>query len=80
MSIAKLKKAIKEEKLVYGYKETLGNLRQGKTKVVFLSSNCPEDIKNKIKDYKAEIISLKIPNEEISILCKKPFLVSVLSY
>lgn len=80
MSLAKLKKAIKEQKLIYGTKKTLLNLKLGRTKTVFLASNCPEETKNKIKSYKVEVIQLKIPNDEISMLCKKPFLISVISY
>jgi len=81
MSILKLKKALKEKDLIIGTKRTLKNLKLGYTKVVFIASNCPEKIKKEIKSYKnIEVIELKIPNDEVAMICKKPFPISVLSY
>lgn len=81
MSIAKLKKAIKEEKLIYGTNQTLKNLKLGITKVVFLASNCPETTKKIVKGYgNVEIIELNVPNDEIAMICKRPHPISVLSY
>lgn len=81
MSIAKLKKAIKEQKLIYGTEKTLKNIRLGNTKVVFLASNCPEDTKKMIKSYgNTEVIELNVPNDEIAMICKRPHPISVLSY
>lgn len=81
MSIPKLKKAIKEQKLIYGTQKTLKNLKLGLAKVVFLASNCPENIKKEIKSYSdVEIIDLTIPNDEIAMICKRPHPISVLSY
>ena len=81
MSIVKLKKALKEQKVIFGTQRTLKNIKLGHTKVVFLASNCQEDIKKQIKSYKnIEIIELKIPNDEVAMICKRPHSISVLSY
>ncbi len=81
MSILKLKKALKEQKIIFGTKRTLKNLKLGYTKAVFIASNCQEEIKKEIKSYKnIDIIELKIPNTEIAMICKKPYPISVLSY
>ena len=81
MSLAKLKKAIKEQKVIFGTTRTLKNIKLGYTKVVFLASNCPEKTKNQIKSYKdIEVIELKIPNDEVAMTCKRPHNISVLSY
>ncbi len=81
MSIAKLKKALKEQKVIFGTQRTLKNIKIGYTKVVFLASNCQETIKKEIKSYKnIEIIELKIPNDEVAMICKRPHNISVLSY
>ena len=39
MSVAKLREALKSQKITYGTRETLRNLKLGKTKVVFLSKD-----------------------------------------
>jgi large subunit ribosomal protein L30e len=81
--MSELKKALKEKKLNFGTDLTLKKLRDGKVKKVFLASNCPENTKKTIKYYaklsKAEVIELEVSNEELGVLCKKPFMISVLS-
>ena len=84
MSLADLKKAVKEEKLVFGTDRTLKMIREGKAKKVFISSNCPKQVREDIKHYATiagmEVNELKEPNEELGIICKKPFSISVLCY
>ncbi|MEK6934384.1 MAG: ribosomal L7Ae/L30e/S12e/Gadd45 family protein [Nanoarchaeota archaeon] len=80
MTLEKLRKALKDEKVIFGTEKTLKNLRLGKTKAVFIASNCPTDIKEKIKKYKVEVIELKEPNDEIALICKRPHSISILSY
>ncbi len=82
--IAELKKAIKEQELVYGARETVKNLKLGKTKAVFLASNCSEGMREDIKHYGeisgVKVYELEIPDSEIGMLCKRMHSVSVLSY
>ncbi len=77
-----LTKALNEKTLVIGNDRTIKNLKQGKTKKVFLASNCPNKIKQEIIKHKnkAEIIELDINSEELNIRLKKPFNIAVLSY
>ena len=79
-----LKQALKEKEMVLGTKETIKGLKQGKLSKVFLASNCPNHVKEDIKHYaklaNAEVEELKIPDDEVGLLCKKQFSVSVLSY
>jgi large subunit ribosomal protein L30e len=84
MSLDNLKKAIKEDKLIIGTERTLKSLKKGIVKEVFVSKNCPEDLKNQIKKY-VEISGIKISeleetNLEIGTLCKKPFSVNLCCY
>ena len=51
MSLDELKKALKEKTLVLGADRTLKRLQNGKCKKVFLASNCPENLKRKIKSW-----------------------------
>jgi len=81
--IASIRKLVKEKKAIIGTKITLKNLKLGKIKKVYFSLNCPEGAIEGIKHYakltKAEVVKLKYPNDELGILCKKPFSISVLS-
>lgn len=84
MSLQDLKDALKKKGLVFGYNQTIKNLKNGKTKVIFLAENCGKEIEDNIAHYanlaNAKIIKLDKPRSEISIFCKKNFPVSVISY
>ncbi len=80
MSLSKLKAILKEKNLVYGTEKTLKNLRLGKPKIVFLASNCPEDVRNKIKSYEVEVVELDEPSDELALICKRAHSVLVLSH
>lgn len=79
-----LKKAIKEQKLVYGTNETIKRLKLGSCKAVFIASNCPKRVRDDIKRYSglcgAAVNELDIPDSEIGMLCKRRHSVSVLCY
>jgi large subunit ribosomal protein L30e len=84
MSLDNLKKVIKGKKLIIGTERTLKALKQGTIKEVFVSKNCPENLKKQIKKY-GEISGILISeleetNEEIGTLCKKPFSVNLCCY
>jgi len=78
-----IKKLIKSKNLVIGTERTIKNLRLGKVDKVILSSNCSEKVVNDLNYYaslsKAETIRLPYPNEELGVICKKNFPISVLS-
>jgi len=80
MSLSKLKSLLKEKNIVYGTDRTLKNLKLGKTKVVFLARNCPQDIRNKIKSYDVDVIELEEASDEITLICKRAHSVIVLSH
>jgi len=79
--IAELKKVLESKKAVIGTDETIKLLRQGKIKKVFLSSNCAPQAKGDIEQLckvdGIEIIELAQSNDEIGVLCRKPFAISV---
>ena len=82
MSLKELKKVL-TEKVIIGSEETIKKLKQGKTKKVFLASNCREDVKARIKRYaqlgNIEIYELEETNRELGTLCKKSYAISVIS-
>jgi len=77
-----IKKALEVKKIVIGTERTMKELKKGTLTSVYLSSNCPVDIKEDIAHYSSlistEVIELDVPNDELGIVCKKPFSVSIL--
>lgn len=80
--ILDLKKGLAEGKAVIGTKIVLKDLKDAKLSKIYLASNCPEKVKEDIEYYgslvKVPIIVLSVDNEEIGVLCKKHFFISVL--
>jgi large subunit ribosomal protein L30e len=80
--IDEVKKLLKTDKLVLGTGRTMKQLRIGKLSKVILSSNCPEDVSDDIENYAklagTKVARLKMPNDELGVLCKKQFPISVL--
>jgi len=81
MTISEIKSNLKSKRLVLGTNTTLKQLKLGNISKVFMSSNCPEKMKKDIGYYcslsSSSVENLKIPNEELGIICKKPFSVSI---
>jgi len=82
--IENLQKALKEDKLIFGTKESLKAIKLGKVKEVFLAKNIDESVKEEVEKY-AKIEGIKVnilgkDNSELGALCKKPFSISVLCY
>ncbi|MAG47516.1 50S ribosomal protein L30 [archaeon] len=77
-----LKTALKDGKVTIGTSRTLKFLKLGKLKKVYTAVNCPSEIKDDIKHYsnlnEIPLVELKENNEEVGILCKKTFFISVL--
>lgn len=82
-TISELKKLVGDKKLVIGTEITIKKIKQGKIEKIFITSNCPSDIVKDIEHYaeitKSEIIQLTQSNEQLGILCKKPFAISLIS-
>lgn len=76
-----IKKLVKEKKVFIGADQTIKNLKLGKLSKVFVASNCPDNLKEDIKHYAAlsgtEVVELDIPNDELGLMCRKPFSISV---
>jgi large subunit ribosomal protein L30e len=82
--VDELKQAIKDKKMVFGTKETIKGLKQGSVSKVFLASNRPAQIKEDVKHYaklaEADVVELDVLDDEVGLICKKQFSISVLSY
>jgi len=82
-TIAEIKKLLKDKKLIIGTERTIKNLKLGRISKVYVSSNCPENVNDDISYYSklanAAVLKLSYPNDELGVICKKPFSISVLS-
>ena len=80
---AEIKKIIKSGNVIFGTQRTVKSLRLGKVEKIMISSNCPERVEKNINYYAGltgtEFQKLDFPNDELGIICKKPFSISVLA-
>jgi large subunit ribosomal protein L30e len=76
-----LRKLLETGKVVIGTDLVMKQMKLGKISKVFLTVNCPDEVKEEIEHYakisKAEVVLLQIPNDELGVVCKKPFSISV---
>ncbi len=75
------KNLLAAKKLVFGKEETVKKLRQGKITKVYLSSNCDQMTKRDFHNLcflnNTPCVDLTQTNEEIGVICKKPYTISV---
>lgn len=83
ISSAEIKKMLKAGHVILGTERAVKNLRLGRIDKVFLSANCPARVEKNLNYYAglsgAELHKLDYPNDELGIICKKPFSISVLA-
>lgn len=81
MSVDEIKNNLKSRRLVLGAGVAIKSLKRGSLAKVFLSSNCPESIKRDVAYYcgisGCPVETLDVPNDELGVVCKKLFPVSV---
>lgn len=84
MSIQRLKKALKEQKLTIGERTVEKKVKNGNAKVVFLAKNCKKKVRKDMKYYEQEgnieVVELDLNAEEVGTICKKQFAVSTICY
>lgn len=80
---AEIRENLGKKIIIIGMDRTIKNLKLGKVEKVYITKNCPQKDKKSIKYYsklgKAKVVDLKYTNEELGVVCKKPFSVSVVS-
>lgn len=81
--IQEIKANIKADNVIMGKEVTLKNLRANKTKKIYLAKNTEAATKEEILKYAGlngvEVHETNINNEQMGVMCKKPYFVSVLS-
>ena len=82
-NIKEIKRLLKTDEIIIGTDRTLKNLRRGHISRVFTASNCNQKVKADLIDYSrisnAELVELQYANEDLGVVCKKPFSISVIS-
>lgn len=82
-NISNIKKAVEDKKAIIGTERTLKALKDGQLRTVYVTTNCPNKVKQDIAYYstltRVNVIQLEQPNDELGALCRKPFSVSVVS-
>lgn len=77
-----LKERVQDKKVVIGAERTLKYLKDKKVETVYIAKNCPEEVKKETEYYakmaKVPVVNLDIDNEELGVVCKKNFFISVL--
>ena len=80
---AEIKKMLKLGNIIIGTERTIKSLKLGRIAKVLVSSNCPAKVEKDISYYVglsgAELHKLDYPNDELGVICKKPFSISVLA-
>ena len=84
INAAEIKKMLKAGNVLIGTERTIKSLKLGRVQKVLVSSNCPAGVEKDINYYAglsgAELHKLDYPNDELSVICKKPFSISVLAF
>ncbi len=77
-----LRKLLASKNKILGRNETISALKQGKLSDVLFAKNYSEglrkDIENLASISRANVTVLKQTNDELGIMCKKPFAISVI--
>jgi large subunit ribosomal protein L30e len=80
--VAEIKKHLASGKIIIGAQRVLKQVRKGKIEKVYVSANASprtkEDIRRACVTGSISCVDLSQTNEEMGVVCKKPFSISVL--
>ena len=84
MEIIKIiKSALKEKKVIIGYKQVLRQIKIGNPEIIIYANNLPKDKLEELEHNTktGSIKTCKFPKDsiELGLVCKKPFSVSILA-
>ena len=77
-----IKKDLKTRKIIIGTRVVMKNLKLNKLEKIYIASNCNAISKKELEYYskllKIQVIKLKQPNDELGVICKKQYSISML--
>ena len=80
--LSDIKKDLKTRKIIIGTEVVMKNLKLNKLEKIYVASNCNESSKKELEYYskllKIPVIKLKQPNDELGVICKKQYSISML--
>lgn len=78
-----IRKAVGTKELIIGRDSVLKGLRAKEIKKIVIATNCEERLRDTVKQYTKiagiEVVEAEMTNKDLGVLCKKPFLVSLLA-
>ena len=76
-----IKRIIESGKIEMGVEKVLKNISEGKSKIIIISSNCPDKkkIEERCKIENTPYVVSKLTSLQLGEACGKPFLVSCIS-
>ncbi len=81
-NVALIRKLVATKGLIIGTERVVKALKLDLIEKVFIASNCTERIEEDLEYYckltKAKVVKLNYPNDELGVVCKKPFSISVI--
>jgi len=82
-SLVRIKKSIETNKEIIGTESVMNAIRSGEVQEVFLSANIPETTERDIRVHaeisNVTVTKLKQANDDLGVVCKKPFDISVMA-
>ncbi len=80
MEPEEIRTVVKSNRAVIGTELTLKQLKQGALEKVIITKNCPASAQRDIRAHlaDAELVELAQTNQQLGIICKKPFTISVI--
>jgi len=83
MIVDEIQSAIKSDKEIFGYRETIKSIKINTPKLIIIARNIPENMRKEI-DHNAKISKTKIEifdgtSKELGVICGKPFPIATLT-
>ena len=74
-----IRKLLGLDQLIIGTERSLKALRAGALSKIILASNCSDEMRAAVDSAKgkAEVVVAKENNDELGVLCKKPFRIAI---
>jgi ribosomal protein L30E len=80
-NIKNIKESLKNKTAVVGTERCIKMLKSGNIKEVFLTSNVPDSVRGNVMQLIGisgiPVIEVEMPNDELGMICKKPYPISV---
>lgn len=78
-----IKKGVEENKAIIGLKEVTAAVRAGEVSSVYVASNCPPIMYQRLVELcniqSVTLIQVPQPNDELGVICKKPYAITALA-